>query len=1002
MELTTEISKNILSTSELLMVFRSYLGVCDWHKAREYQAEIIALGKDGKIDANMLPALLIETCALPDIDQASVRDLHREFGTALFNARKHDIPQSYPAKNKIGGRLKIAYISADLNQHPVGCFINHIISSHLRDQFEVYCYAHLVRSDDITEHIRANVDHFKDITSLSDAQLAGQIHADGIHVAIDLGGLTTNTRIAALAHQPAPVQITYLGYPNTTGLCTIDYRITDNFADEDSDQYYVEKLLRMPQSFICYGFDTTKFASKQTPAESKGYITFGSFNHVRKLNPEVIATWCEILHRVEDSRLTLKAKELSDEIIKNNILREFEGHGITAERLHLQGFTERYEDNFKMYHDIDIALDTFPYNGTTTTCDALSIGVPVLTLVGKSHAQRVSYSILKNIGYEETITYSREEYIEKAVQLSQNPAGLSVVRSCLSMLFKHSIMQNSEAFTRQLETLISEAWCQKTGLPLPAAFQEGYIKPTDISEISETQEARKIRKLHIGGQQAHPEWEIFDANPSALVDHVGNANDLSRFDDNTFDALYSSHVLEHFSYQGELTQVLTEWHRVLKPEGTIYASVPNLEVLCELFLDKENLSPEDRFMVMRMMFGGQIDAYDFHKVGYNSETLASYLLQAGFKNVRMINDFGIFDDTSKMKFADRHISLNLIAEKEASPPSDTTSDASTQAATNTSPDVSTNTSPQTAASTSPEVTTDTPPQAATATSDIRIQSASWLMQTTSTKEIVIAEVGARIIDEESTEAPELFHNLQQARIIAFEPDVEACEKINTLTTGRAAKIIAYPYALGAKKGPQTLYVTNEGMCSSLYKPNEALLRLYQGLEVSYLKEEVAIEVIALDEFMKVEKITDLDFMKIDVQGAELDVFKGSEQALKGVIGICTEVEWSELYEDQPMFADVDSYLKSHGFQLHHLLGVGSRPMRGEQLPGHQQYLWSDAIYFPTLQRIQTLPSDKLIKLAAMTMMYQAYDLAAHTLKRYDDINKTELASIFCNALQPAK
>ena len=663
LELTAEISKNILSTNELLMVFRSYLGVCDWHKARQFQSKIIELGKAGKIEANMLPALLIETCALPDIDQASVRDLHCEFGTALFNARKHDTPQSYPAKKELGGRLKIAYISADFNKHPVGCFISHIISSHLRDQFEVYCYAHLVRQDDITEHIRTNVDHFKDVTGLSDAQLAAQIHADGIHVAIDLGGLTTNTRIASLAHRPAPVQITYLGYPNTTGLCTIDYRITDSFADEDSDQFYVEKLIRMPQSFICYGFDTSEFSSKQTPAELKGHITFGSFNHVRKLNPEVISTWCEILHRVEGSRLILKAKELSDEIIKNNILSEFEAHGISADRLHVQGFTEKYEDNFRMYHDVDIALDTFPYNGTTTTCDALSIGVPVLTLVGQSHAQRVSYSILKNIGYEETITYSREEYIEKAVQLSQNPAGLSVVRSCLSMLFKHSILQNSETFTRQLETLISEAWCQKTGLPLPAAFQEGYIKPTDSSENSATEEKKGVRKLHIGGHQAHPEWEIFDANPSAIVDHVGNANDLSRFEDKTFDALYTSHVLEHFSYQDELSKVLAEWYRVIKPGGTIYASVPNLEVLCELYLEKERLTPQDRYMVMRMMFGGQVDPYDFHKVGYNPETLATFLLQAGFKNVRMVESFGLFEDTSNMVFAGRRISLNVIADK---------------------------------------------------------------------------------------------------------------------------------------------------------------------------------------------------------------------------------------------------------------------------------------------------------------------------------------------------
>ena len=658
LELTAEISNNIGSTAELMMVYRAYLGVCDWHNARKYQPEIIALGKAGKIDANMLPALLIETCALPDLDQASVRDLHCQFGTTLFDSRKHDMPASYPALNSLSGKMKIAYISSDFNFHPVGCFINHILSSHLRDKFEIYCYAHLLRRDEITDHIRNSVDHFIDVTKLSDAQLAGRIHADGIHVAIDLNGMTTNTRIAALAHRPAPVQITYLGYPNTTGLSTVDYRITDNYADENSDQYYTEKLIRMPQSFICYGFDTTGFSRDKTPSETKGYVTFGSFNHVRKLNPEVIETWSAILHRVENSRLILKAKDLDDEIIRENVIAEFASHDISRDRLQVQGFTAQYEDNFRMYNEVDIALDTFPYNGTTTTCDALSIGVPVVTLVGESHAQRVSYSILKNIGFEEGIAFSRDEYIEKAVQLTQNPAGLSIIRSCLVTLFKHSILRNPLQFTRQLENLICDAWSEKTGLPLPAAVtsEEANAAPNEAKVSSE-------RKLHIGGQTAHPEWEVFDANPADIVDHVGNANDLSRFEDNTFDALYSSHVLEHFSYQTELSQVLAEWYRVLKPGGTIYASVPNLEVLCELFLMKDQLSGQDRFMVMRMMYGGQIDPYDFHKVGYSPDILASFLMQAGFENVRLVDNFGIFDDTSKMEFAGRPISLNLIAEK---------------------------------------------------------------------------------------------------------------------------------------------------------------------------------------------------------------------------------------------------------------------------------------------------------------------------------------------------
>ncbi|MDQ6982148.1 MAG: methyltransferase domain-containing protein [Mariprofundus sp.] len=180
---------------------------------------------------------------------------------------------------------------------------------------------------------------------------------------------------------------------------------------------------------------------------------------------------------------------------------------------------------------------------------------------------------------------------------------------------------------------------------------------------SQNIEMRKIRKLHIGGREKHPDWEILDAIPSDIVDHIGNANDLSIFEDNTFDAIYSSHVLEHFSYQGELSQVLLEWYRVMRPGGILYASVPNLDVLCELFLNKSELSASDRYLVMRMMFGGQIDAYDFHKVGYNAEILGSYISQAGFTNIKIVPAFGLFNDTSNMEFKGKLISLNLTAVK---------------------------------------------------------------------------------------------------------------------------------------------------------------------------------------------------------------------------------------------------------------------------------------------------------------------------------------------------
>lgn len=172
-----------------------------------------------------------------------------------------------------------------------------------------------------------------------------------------------------------------------------------------------------------------------------------------------------------------------------------------------------------------------------------------------------------------------------------------------------------------------------------------------------------MRKLHIGGKTAHPEWEILNAVPAPEVDHIGNANDLSKFPDNTFDAIYASHVLEHFDYKNELQKTLTEWHRVLKAKGTIYISVPDLDILAQLFLLKNQLTIDQRFHVMRMMFGGHVDEYDYHVVGLNFEFLTHFLHQSGFTNIRQVKEFGIFSDTSTLQFGGVPISVNVVAEK---------------------------------------------------------------------------------------------------------------------------------------------------------------------------------------------------------------------------------------------------------------------------------------------------------------------------------------------------
>jgi len=658
LSLAKKIKDNPLNEGEYLQAFTAFLAVCDWDNALPMLDRCVQSILHDHVPAPLLPGFLVESLGINGISCETMHALTTKAGEISTHHIK-PLPAE-PEQQIIRSRVKLAYLSSDFRTHPVGYFIYSILAAHNRHNFEVFCYSGSPDHDSVTASIQQVAEHFLDVSGLNEAEIADKIRQDGIHILVDLGGYTESSKLKTLSYRPAPVSIEYLGYANSTGNPNVDFRITDSYADTPEGTRYTETLLTMPGSFLCFGMQPSCTRSEQAPVVNNNFVTFGSFNNSRKLNPLVIETWSKILERVADSRLVLKGNWRQGYISKN-ILKVFNKYGIQSERITFLTPTKTYDEHVDCYNRIDIALDTFPYSGTTTTCEALWMGLPVVTLVGPAHQNRVSYSILKNIGFEETICHTVEEYVEKAVQLANNPDSLTVLRPMLHTLFSYSPITQPQVMVPQLEDLYLEA-CKQKGLT---------YQPHNPAAGATAGADSCVRKLHIGGKERHPEWEILDAIPSELTDHIGNANDLSAFADHTFEALYSSHVLEHFSYQGELPQVLSEWYRVIKPGGHIYISVPNLEVLCELFLNKAELPVQDRFMVMRMIFGGQMDSYDFHKVGYDLDILSHFVSQAGFRNIRTVPSFGLFNDTSVMEFAGRPISLNIIAEK-APPSSDKT------------------------------------------------------------------------------------------------------------------------------------------------------------------------------------------------------------------------------------------------------------------------------------------------------------------------------------------
>jgi len=352
------------------------------------------------------------------------------------------------------GKIRLGYLSPDFRRHSVGYFFRDVVAQHDKSRFEIFCYANMRGGDQFTEAIRDCADHFEYVRDLEDRELAERIRAHGIDILIDLAGHTRNGRVQCLAARPAPVQLTYLGYPNSTGADFVDYWITDVHAHRPDDFLHTEKLLCLPESFLCFGGTDERPISAVPPAVRNGYVTFGSFNNLAKLSRTTLRLWAGVLNAVPHSRLMLKANGAAGQPFRANVASELIKYGVENDRLVLVDRLEGVAEHLDCYNDVDIALDAVPYNGTTTTCEALWMGVPVLTLVGDAHRQRTSYSILKNIGIDETIARNEAQFVAIASRFARDMDMLSDLRVRTAKQFRESIVCSPKRFTQQFENAL--------------------------------------------------------------------------------------------------------------------------------------------------------------------------------------------------------------------------------------------------------------------------------------------------------------------------------------------------------------------------------------------------------------------------------------------------------------------------------------------------------------------------------------------------------------------
>ena len=405
-------------------------------------------------------AFLMLTSYYPKYNAQTIFSEHLHFAKQ-FEEPLRSATLSYANERISNRRLKIGYVSPDFKSHSVAYFIEPVLISHNRDLFEISCYSDVSSPDDVTNRIKKYTDHWLNIIGIPDENVAELIRKARIDILVDLAGHTGGTnRILLFARKPAPVQVSWIGYPGTTGLSAMDYKIVDSYTDPPgiTEQYYSEELIRLPGTFLCYLPERDAPKVGTLPVFTSGHITFGSFNNFVKVVPGVITLWAKILKEVPGSRLIMKSLSFYDKATCLYALGLFVNEGIEAERISLLQPVPSIKDHLNLYNEIDIGLDTFPYNGTTTTCEALWMGVPVVTFAGDTPASRVGVSILSNVGIKELIGATYKEYVEIAVNLANDKEKLHLLREKLRDMMISSPLTNAQQYTRNLEECYLKIW----------------------------------------------------------------------------------------------------------------------------------------------------------------------------------------------------------------------------------------------------------------------------------------------------------------------------------------------------------------------------------------------------------------------------------------------------------------------------------------------------------------------------------------------------------------
>ncbi len=391
-----------------------------------------------------LSGAIYSACGIENFSADDFRALYDDYKKFL-----NDIVP-YPRKFYNHDKIRVGCLSANFNRHPVMNWSWSLINKLDKNSFRVHCYSTVDKCDEITEFLKEHVDVWREIYDLTDAEAAKIIRDDEIDILFDLAGHTADNRLRIAAYRPAPIQISGIGYINSTGLDAFDYFLSDVHCAGNASamrEYFSEKIIVLPQSHVCYEPSRTLEIS-EPPCLSKGYVTFGSFNQFCKMSDLILNAWKKILDLVPNSRLLLKARVFNTTDGRNFVIERLKNFGIDTTRIDMRRFTTNH---LLDYFNVDIALDTFPYTGGVTTCEALYMGIPVVSLYGDRHGERFGLSMLKNVGLEMLAVDNLNDYIQRAIMLAGDWNLLNDLRKNLRGMMERSPLMDSANYVRDVQ-----------------------------------------------------------------------------------------------------------------------------------------------------------------------------------------------------------------------------------------------------------------------------------------------------------------------------------------------------------------------------------------------------------------------------------------------------------------------------------------------------------------------------------------------------------------------